>query len=259
VACTPLRLPAAALVPAYDGDWGARPFERVAVALPPDAADQARGALADTGWSVDHITPSLRARTRAGLVERWQSQDRSGNWVTLRWHVLRRVSSAVADEQLRGAAVIATVGSSEVHLLHPADALLERLWSGPGDQAPGWIADAVQLARRLVVDGGGPPDPAERFAGRARRLGVLPVVRARLEVVAATIPDPAVLAVLEAAHVTRPGAGSALWALPEPAAHLGRAWAGHAAGQGVAGGARSLLQARWKARRLRHEGSAAPP
>jgi len=256
VAGPPLLLPATALLATYDGDWGARPLGRITVALDPAAVDLARGALAAQGWAVDHVTPRLLARTRAGLVERWQSQDRSGNWVTIRWHVLRQVSSAVADEQLRGAAVTTAVGSSRVHLLHPADALLERLWNSSGERSPGWIADAVQLARVLAADGSGRPAAVTRFAERAHQLGIQPVVRQRLELVAATLPDPAVVAALAAVREARPVAASRLWVVPGPAGHLGRAWAGHAAGQGVASGARSLLRARWAGRRLRYRGSA---
>jgi len=247
----PLLLPPTALLVSYDGDWGARPLERMHVALPSAAADLARGVLADEGWAVDHVTPRLLSRTKAGLVERWQSQDRSGNWVSIRWHVLRHVSSRVADEQLRGAAMATTVGASTVHVLHRADALLERLWGSSGEVSPGWMADAVQLARRLAADKSSGPDPVARFAERAHQLGLQPAVRDRLALVAATIPDPAVQVALDALGAMRPTAASMLWTLPGPAAHLGRAWAGHAAGQGVVGGARSLLRARWTARRSR--------
>jgi len=255
VAGVPLLLPPTALLPAYDGDWGARPLERIQVALHPESVEPVRDALAATGWAVDHVTPSLLARTRAGLVERWQSQDPAGNWVSIRWHVLRGVRSSVADEQLHGAAVPAVVGSSRVHLLHPADALVERLWNSAGDPTPGWVADAVQLARRLDGDGRD-GDAIERVARRARALGVLPAVRDRLALVAATVPDAAVLAVLDALGATRPSLASALWTLPEPVARRGRVWAGHAAGQGVVRGGRSLVRARWASRQLTKRGSA---
>jgi hypothetical protein len=247
----PLLLPSTSLLLAYDGDWGARPFGRVTISLPPDAVDLARQALGDVGWGVDHLTPSLVERTRAGLVERWQSEDTAGNEVTIRWHVLRRISSPVADEQLRGAAVAVAVGSSAVHVLHPADALVERLWSGAGESTHGWIADAVQLARRLTAERDGRSQATARFARRAQHLGIVPALLERLEVVAAVIPDAAVVEALDGLRATRPGPTSMLWTIPGAAGRLGRAWAGHAAGQGAARGARSLLRARWSSRQVR--------
>ena len=167
----------------------------------------------------------------------------------IRWHVLRSVSSAVADEQLRGAATPTTVGSLRVHVLHPADALLERLWASSSERSPGWIADAVQLARRLTSSETG-DHSADRFADRARALGLDSVVRRRLALVADVVPDPAVLRALDALDRHGSRLAEVLWRLPSPADHLGRAWAGHAAGQGMVGGARSLLGARWAGRRL---------
>ncbi len=248
----PLLLPPTALHHAYGGDWGARPLERIQFHLPCDAGDIARAALAETGWEVDHITPALLARTRDGRVERWQSQDRAGNWASIRWHVLRGIWSGVADEQLRGAAQVSVVGSSRVHLLHPADALVERLWTGRIESGPGWIADAVQMARRLGGDDDRHQQGAmDRFARRTRDLGILPQVKAQLELAAATVPDPSLRSALVALQATRPTATSILWRLPGRAARGGRSWAGHAAGQGVIGGGRSLVRAQVAARQPR--------
>lgn len=247
----PLLLPPTALLHLHDGDWGARPLDRLHLSLPTAAAAPVRAALAETGWSVDHLTPALLERTRAGLVQRWQAQDPAGRWVTVRWHVLPGISSSVVDEQLHGAALPATVDGSAVRVLHPADALLHRAWVAPAERTWGWIADVVVLARRLVAH----PADLDRCARRVAHLGVGSVVADRLALAADTVGDPAVRAVLEALTARPTGALAVLHRLPPPAATLGRAWAGHAAGQGLAAGGRSLLRAQWTARQLRYRGS----
>lgn len=248
VAGPPLLLPPTALVPAFDGAWGARPWHRIELALHAEAVAGVRSALASTGWPVDHLTPRLLAWTRAGLVGRWQATDAAGNWVSIRWQLLRGIGSQVADEQLRGAALSTTVGSARVHLLHPADALVERLWNAPDDLGPGWIVEVVALARRLEVAqpelGVDPNAGPARFASRARSLGLSGVLRERLDVVADVLDDPAVSSARAALDRTRRGAVEALWSLPGPVAGVGRTWAGHAAGQGLVGGARSVLRVR---------------
>ena len=255
VAGTPLLLPLAALVPAFDGAWGVRPWYRIEVGLHPETCADVRWALASTGWPVGHLTPRLLAWTQAGLVGRWQARDAAGNWVSIRWQVLRGIGSAAAGEQLRGAALTTTIGSEQVHLLHPADALVERLWNAPEERGPGWIVEIVALARQLGVaqpDAGvGPSGGVERFAARARSLGLAGVLRERLDEVAAVLADPSVSAARAALDRSRPGAIEALWTLPGPVAGVGRSWAGHAAGQGIVAGARSMARLRRSVARVR--------
>lgn len=247
----PLLLPPTALLPLHGGDWGARPLERLHLSLPTEAAGATRAALAATGWAVDHLTAARQERTRAGLVQRWQAQDGAGRWVTVRWHVLPGISSGAADEQLHGAALPAAVAGAAVRLLHPADALLHRTWVAPAEPSWGWIADAVVLARRLAAH----PADLDRFARRVAAFGVGAVVAERLALALDAVGDPALRTALGALPDRPAGAVAALRRLPPPAATLGRSWAGQAAGRGVAEGARSLVRARWTARRLRYRGS----
>lgn len=260
VAAAPLLLPPTALVATYEGDWGARPLERMHLSLDPSGCEEVRVALTDTGWKVDHITPRLMERTGAGLVARWQSEDRSGNWLTLHWHILRGISSTAVDERLRGAAGRLDLGAIQVYLLHPVDALLERLWNGPQERSPGWIADAVRLAGQLESSsespGDGPGGSGARLARRAHRFGVQAAIREGLELVSETVPDDAVTVMLDAIRSVGPGPTGQLRRLPGPVNHLGRAWAGHAAGRSLADGARALVRAQWTAGRLRYRGSA---
>ncbi|HWJ61766.1 MAG TPA: hypothetical protein VNS19_07335 [Acidimicrobiales bacterium] len=238
IAGTPILLPPAALVPAFGDAWGARPWHRIELGLHPGACADGRAALAASGWPVGHLTPRRLAWTEAGLVDRWEVRDAAGNWVSIRWQLLRDLPSAAVGEQLRGAAIAATVGSVRVHLLHPADALVERLWNAPGERGPGWMVEVVVSARQL---GGRQPD-VERFAARAGALGIAGVLRERLAEVASAVDDPSVAAARRALDQQRPGALEALWNLPGPVAGVARNWAAHAAGQGLAAGARSMVR-----------------
>ncbi|HEX2578232.1 MAG TPA: hypothetical protein VHK88_17940, partial [Aquihabitans sp.] len=225
----PVLLGPGAVLASHGGDRGVRPIERLHLGLPVAAAPMARDALRSTGWAVEHVTPSLVARTEAGLVDRWQATDPSGRWVTLRWHVLRGISSAAADEQLLGASATATVEGVAVRTLHPGDALLERLWRAQDDRHADWIADAVHLARRAVGgvtgDGaGGTSGGASRFAARAASLRLTAEMRASLEVAHAAVPDDALAAARVA--LDGPAHGPDLRALPAPLGRLGRAVAG---------------------------------
>jgi hypothetical protein len=249
----PVLVGSVARLPAYADDWGARPFDRAELMLPVSAAGATGDVLAARRWVVDGVTHSLIARTRAGLVARWEARHPDGSWVTVRWHVLRGIQAAVVDEQFLGASLPAAVGSSAVRLLHPADALVERLWHGPREQHPTWIADVVQLGRRLARQartgdqGGG----FAQFGARAHRLGIARHLSEHLELALEVVPDPTVLPAIDALRGRRPSSASVVWALAVPTHRVGRSVAGHCAGQGLGAGLASLLRAQVSKRRLR--------
>lgn len=236
----PMLLGAASTLPTHGGDWGARPMYRAEIALPPSAGEAAREALASTGWAVDHLGPSTIARTRAGLVERWQCRDATGQWLVVRWHILSGISSRIAGEQLWGASWLAKFGSTRVRLLHPADALLELLWRPITEPGPGWVADAVVLARHALDAETG----LGVFGDRCRHFGVDQVIRRLLQQASAALPDPAFEIALAALAGSRPRSIAGLWNLPMGLARLGEPLAGHAAGQPLAAGVRSLVRSR---------------
>jgi hypothetical protein len=252
VAAAPLLLGGAALLPAYCHDWGARPFGAMELALPVGAAGATRDLLASTGWAVGHVTPALIARTEAGLVARWHAQRADGTSLTVRWHVLEGIHAGVVDEQMLGASQLAMIGSSSVMLLHPADALIERLWHARREEHFGWIADVVQLARSLAGEANADARrDLARFAARADRLGISRPLVERLDLVMAVVPDPSVRRATDALRAHRVAPVSRLWTLPRPVDHVGRSLAGHCAGQGLCAGVRSVLRARLSAHRLR--------
>ena len=251
----PVLVGPAAMIPIYGNDWGARPLDWVELALPPSAARATHDLLASAGWLVEPVSPSLVARTDAGLVARWQARHADGGRTTLRWHVLRRVPARVVDEQFLGASQPVTVGSSALRVLHPADAMIERLWHASRED-PGWIADAVQLGRQLaaetavLVSGGA----LARFATRTDRLGIGRRLTERLALARAVVPDPGLTLAIDALATGHPSSVSALWALADSAGGKARPLAGHCAGQGVRAGVVSLLRAQVTARRLRSRG-----
>ena len=252
---TPLVLPPTGLVPAFGGAWGARPWYRIEVGLHPTACAEARAVLVDTGWPVDHLTPRRLAWTEAGLVDRWEVHDAADNGISIRWKLLRGIASEAAGEQLRASAVHTTIGALPVRVLHPADALVERLWNAPAEQGPGWIVEVVVVARQLAVDqpdvGVAATGGVGRFASRARALGVSAVLRQRLDRVAAVVDDDSVAAARAALHAGTQSPVERLWGLPGPAARIGRSLACHSAGQGVIAGARSVVRLRRSAARVR--------
>jgi hypothetical protein len=229
--------------------------------LPRSAAGATCDVLASTRWVVDDFTPSLIARTQAGLVARWEARHPDGSWVTVRWHVLRGIQAPVVDEQFIGASQPATVGSSSVRFLHPADAVIERLWHGPREQHPAWLADVVQLGRCLARRGttGDEGRGFARFAARAHRLGIARFLSEHLELALAVVPDPTVRPVIDALRERRPSSASAVWALAGPTHRVGRSLAGHCAGQGLGAGLASLLRAQITKRRLRAGESVSAP
>jgi hypothetical protein len=194
----------------------------------------------------------LLARTGAGLVARWTARHPDGGRVTVRWHLLRGVHARVVDEQLLGASQPATVGSSPIKLLHPADALIEQLWHARRDD-PAWIADAVQLARHLAAEGGVADDgrALARFGTRAHRFGIVRLLADRLELARAVVPDPSLSLAIDALSQGRPSSASALWALSDITGGVARPLASHGAGQGLRAGLASLVRAQIAARRLR--------
>jgi hypothetical protein len=257
----PVLLGGVALVDAYGGDWGARPFDRVELALPVDGAVATHAVLASTGWEIDGATPSLVAGTEAGLVARWEAHHDDGTRATVHWHVLRGIHNLVVDEQLLGASRTSTLGTSAVKLLHPADALVERLWHGPRQPHPAWIADVVQLARRLAADAPTADDGHElaRFSARVHRLGIGRPLSEQLELALAVIPDPAVRLAIDALHTGRASSVSTLWALADSGNRALRSLAGHCAGQGLRAGSASLLRAQLTKRRLQARRSLGEP
>jgi hypothetical protein len=257
----PVLVGSVARLPAYADDWGARPFDRVELALPVSAAGATRDVLSSTRWVVDGVTPSLIARTQAGLVARWEARHPDGSWVTVRWHVLRDIQAAVVDEQFIGASRPTMVGSSAVRLLHPADALIERLWHGPREQHPTWIADVVQLGRCLarLATTGDEGRAFARFGARAHRLGIARPLSEHLELALAVVPDPRVHPAIDALRGRRPSSASVVWALAGPTHRVGRSLAGHCAGQGLGAGLASLLRAQLSKRRLRFSEPAIAP
>ena len=249
----PVLVGSVARLPAYADDWGARPFDRAELLLPVSAAGAMGDVLSSRRWVVDGVTPSLLARTQAGLVARWEARHPEGSWVTVRWHVLRDIHAAVVDEQFIGASRPATVGTSAVRLLHPADALVERLWHGPRERHPTWIADVLQLGRCLSrpATTGDEGRGFAQLAARASRLGIAHPLSTHLELALTVVPDPTVHPAIDALRERRPSSASVVWALAGPAHRVGRSLAGHCAGQGVGAGLASLLRAQMSKRRVR--------
>jgi hypothetical protein len=197
-----LLLKGAALLPAYGGDWGARPMYDIDALVSPNDIVRALDVLEQQGWTAEYDMTFAWIRERA-LSRRhgWGFLNGDGR-LDLHWHALSESLGSGADDSFWAAATPFVIDEFAALGLAPADLVLHLIVHGiSGFNAPAiqWVSDVMHVIRRH-----GATAIADRLASQARAHGELHTVTVALEAIGRILDPVPVAPLLERLSRERP-------------------------------------------------------